>query len=175
VNPEAVHLVAPATPPNGCRRSVDASLTPLTVRSVKRHIALAALALVVLPAACSGDDSGTDPTVESVSPDDTHDKTLTDFTSTITIKPTGFEPQKASAVLGDTLTFVNETSEEQTITFTNGSLDIDGNVTTVGPIPPGASISVPDRLAITLSLVYESTGLPGKQGQLQIDSGVKEI
>lgn len=136
---------------------------------------LVGLALLVFPAACSGDDTSTDPTVETVSPDDTHDKTLTDFTSTITIKPTGFEPLKASAVLGDTLTFVNETSTEQTITFTNGSVDVDGKVTTIGPIPPGQSVSVPEPLAITISLVYESTGLPGKQGQLQIDTGITEI
>lgn len=137
-----------------------------------KRLAIAALLLLASAgAACSGDDNSA---VETMAPDGT-DATAYAFTSTITIKPTGFEPRKATAVVGETLTFVNETSEPQTVTFINGSLDMNGEMKSVGPIAPGQSLSVPKPLEITISLIYESSGVPGQQGQLQIDPGIDTL
>ncbi len=105
-------------------------------------------------------------------PNDTSDDAVFAFTSTITITEGGFEPcSKAVAVFGDTLTFVNETAREQTITFINASPTIDGP-TTLGPIAPGAAMDYTEELGSAISVVYESDGMPGHTGQLQINPGI---
>ncbi len=152
-----------------------------------RIVTLVAAAAVVGPVVtgCSSDDSsGTQSpgdevesdgeSVVTADPNDTDNPAAFDFTSTISITETGFEPRQAVAVLGEMLTFVNNTDRAQTIRFTNGTPNVDG-APTIGPIEPGESLSFPEPLESTISLIYESDGLPGQQGQLQVDPGIEEL
>jgi len=118
--------------------------------------------------------SGVDGTTVPVDPTDTADAKAFAFTSTITITANGFEPAQAVAVFGQQLKFVNATATPQTITFVNGSPNI-GAPSTYGPIAAGASLTVPGELKTAISLVYRSDAVPGVQGRLQIDPGVKTI
>lgn len=126
-------------------------------------------------AGCSSSSaSPVDDNTVPVDPTDTADAKAFAFTSTITITANGFEPAQAVAVFGQTLTFVNATTAPQTITFVNGSPNI-GAPSTYGPIAAGASLTVPGVLRTAISLVYRSDAVPGVQGRLQIDPGVKTI
>lgn len=140
-----------------------------------RPLLLGAAAVVAIVSACS---SGDDPSLSSVVegsapaiPIETADGTTFDLTSTITITPDGFIPLQAVALFGDSLTFVNETEQAQTVTFTNGSPVI-GGAQTVGPIAPGGSSTYDGELTTAMSLVYEVDGLPGLTGRVQIEPGV---
>ena len=97
-----------------------------------------------------------------------------DFTPTITITEDGFVPLHAVAVFGETLTFVNQTDRPQTIRFTNGSPAI-GGAESIGPIPPGGSVSFDEPLETAISLVYNASDLPGATGRLQVDPGVDTL
>lgn len=143
---------------------------------MKRFVVPALLAIAALTSSCSGDDSGAaaDDYI-AADPNDTPDMTKFAFTSTIKITSAGFVPLQAVAVFGETVSFVNETTESQTISFINGGLGAGGAIVEVGPIAPGASASVPEPLSAAISLVFESDGLPGKQGHLQVDPGVDEL
>ena len=152
-----------------------------------RRPTLASLAVVCLFAVtgCSGDDdddSSDALSAEATQPepgttllvDDQGDPTRINFTSTITITEGGFVPLQAIAVFDQTLTFVNETDRDQTITFTNGSPAV-GGPQTFGPIPAGQSMSWPEPLSAAISLVYEADALPGKTGRLEIDKGTDQL
>lgn len=151
------------------------TMTP--VRSPRPFLAGAlAVAVVAVVSACSsGDDPSLSPVVDGGSapaiPIETADGTTFDLTSTITITADGFIPLQAVAVFGDTLTFVNETEQPQTVTFTNGAPVIGGSQT-VGPIAPGGSSTYDGELQTAISLVYEVDGLPGLTGRVQIEPGI---
>jgi plastocyanin len=125
-------------------------------------------------ASCSGSDDAPTATATTVVPIDTGQKDRFDFTPTITITDAGFRPAEAVATIGQTLTFVNQTSRPQTITFTNGSPEI-GGAQTIGPIAPGQQMSWPRPLSTAISLRYESDALPGQSGQVQIDKGIDNL
>ncbi len=138
---------------------------------------LAALLMAAAGAGCSGD--GADSEVSQIdnvtlAPSDTADPAGMQFTSTITITADGFVPEQAVAVFGETLTFVNDTAAEQTVRFTNGSVNIDGPAS-FGPIPPGGTVSMDEPLDTSASLLYESDGLPGVIGRLQVDPGTLDL
>lgn len=150
------------------------------MRAMRQPITALALLALAMSACSSGDDPAVDPagsvgegsaSLPDLPPEDASDGSTFDFTPTITITPDGFLPVQAVAVFGEELTFVNETATAQTIHFTNGSPVI-GGAETVGPIPPGESMTFPGELEAAVSLVYEADGLPGVVGRLQIDPGV---
>lgn len=135
---------------------------------------LVAVAIAMFGCSDSASDESSASTEFVADPNDTDDPTAFAITSTVTITETGFVPIQAVAVLGDTLTFVNETNVVQTIRFTNGSLNVDGPAT-LGPIEPGESLSYAEPLSSTISLIFESDGLPGQVGRLQVDPGIDNI
>lgn len=147
-----------------------------------RHLG-PSLVVLALATACSGANDqarvvdatpAPDDGVLASAPVDTADIAQFDFTATIRITDDGFVPSWAVAVFGETLTFVNDTDETQTVRFTNGVPNVDGPGS-LGPIPPGGEFSLDDPLSAAISLVYESSALPGRTGRLQVDPGVENL
>lgn len=141
------------------------------------------VAAISTAAGCSSDDEGegegdiSSDTVSdtvAVDPSDTANDDLLAFTPTIRITESGYLPQQAVAVFGENLTFVNETEREQLIEFMNGTPHI-GGPDTIGPIEPGGTVTVEKPLDTAVSLIFESEGLPGFTGRLQIDPGVDDL
>lgn len=145
-----------------------------------RRCVLVLVAFGASVAGCASDDGEGDVSSDTVSdtvvadPTDTANDDILAFTPTIRITESGYLPQQAVAVFGQTLTFVNETAREQSIRFLNGTPHI-GGPDTVGPIEPGGSMTIEEPLDTAISLIFESDSLPGFTGRLQIDPGLADL
>jgi hypothetical protein len=145
------------------------------MRSRLATIVIGCVALAVIAGACTSASGAKNATPTTVRPKPTpttvrKPNPYYDSGSTVTITPTGFQPQTLIATVKVPLTFINDTTTVEQVQFEH-SRGPDGKIIRSTPIAPGAKWSYTPQT--WESATYHSIERPALRGQIQIQPPVE--